>query len=260
MALPGEEYEAPACCKACGRGADGEDIPVNTVGRWLFGVPGYRGHLSASAETNSEVVTLAVPSGMPEAAVALLDALLRAFPDWYESWYDTRLATAAAGLPEDDSTGTPDTSAGTMAAPAVSEDKLYGFDHETLDQLADRLEPQLVDGDPAVRRWLAQEVFYWVAVNHPALTPLQVAAVANCVCYLVTGGGGEICGQTAREVILSRIQVRMRLRQAMECCLAPDGPVFEPVTALHLAVAKTQDGSYYDDPADYGAKNPGEVV
>lgn len=32
----------------CGRSDDGKDIPINSIGRWLFGVPGYMGHVRVS--------------------------------------------------------------------------------------------------------------------------------------------------------------------------------------------------------------------
>ncbi|NLE07257.1 MAG: hypothetical protein GX627_01415 [Parcubacteria group bacterium] len=38
-------YNQPIKCDAKGQSKDGEEIVVNTVGRWLFGVPGYSGHI-----------------------------------------------------------------------------------------------------------------------------------------------------------------------------------------------------------------------
>ena len=39
-----ELYHAPIECGISGRTDSGEEIPVNSVGRWLFGIPGYMGH------------------------------------------------------------------------------------------------------------------------------------------------------------------------------------------------------------------------
>jgi hypothetical protein len=38
-------YEERIKCDAKGQSKEGKKIAVNTVGRWLFGVPGYEGHL-----------------------------------------------------------------------------------------------------------------------------------------------------------------------------------------------------------------------
>ncbi len=34
-------------CPICGRDDNGKEIPIDTVGKWLFGVPGYMGHIRA---------------------------------------------------------------------------------------------------------------------------------------------------------------------------------------------------------------------
>lgn len=38
-------YDQPIKCDAKGQDRKGKKIAVNTVGRWLFGVPGYAGHV-----------------------------------------------------------------------------------------------------------------------------------------------------------------------------------------------------------------------
>ena len=38
-------YDQPVKCNIHGESNDGKKIAVNTVGRWLFGVPGYGGHI-----------------------------------------------------------------------------------------------------------------------------------------------------------------------------------------------------------------------
>jgi len=43
-----EFYFAPIETGIFGRTDSGEKIPINTVGRWLFGVPGYMGHIRVS--------------------------------------------------------------------------------------------------------------------------------------------------------------------------------------------------------------------
>lgn len=42
------EYHQPIECAIAGRTDTGQSIPINNVGRWLFGVPGYMGHIRVS--------------------------------------------------------------------------------------------------------------------------------------------------------------------------------------------------------------------
>jgi len=54
---------------------NGEPIPVNTLGRWIFGVPGYRGHYSQQIvyKQGNDVVAVYVPrEGQALVAVALI--------------------------------------------------------------------------------------------------------------------------------------------------------------------------------------------
>lgn len=39
------EYHLPIECEVSGRNDSGEEIPIDKVGKWLFGVPGYMGHV-----------------------------------------------------------------------------------------------------------------------------------------------------------------------------------------------------------------------
>lgn len=39
------EYHQPIVTGICGQTDSGQKIPINTVGKWLFGTPGYMGHI-----------------------------------------------------------------------------------------------------------------------------------------------------------------------------------------------------------------------
>lgn len=52
---------------------DGESIPVNSVGRWLFGVPGYEGHTRIVAVGN--LVEIYFSKDLPAEANELLFSL-----------------------------------------------------------------------------------------------------------------------------------------------------------------------------------------
>ncbi|MBP9819768.1 hypothetical protein KBC79_03440 [Candidatus Woesebacteria bacterium] len=60
-------------CEAQGKSRTGEPIHVNTLGRWLFGVPGYQGNLLISTE--GEVVSLGYSSESPTLAKQFLHQL-----------------------------------------------------------------------------------------------------------------------------------------------------------------------------------------
>jgi hypothetical protein len=48
----------------------GEEIPVNTLGRWIFGVPGYMGHcIFAGGE---RIITIYIPENSPKEVKELL--------------------------------------------------------------------------------------------------------------------------------------------------------------------------------------------
>ena len=45
-------YDQSLKCDEHGQSDDGKKIKVNTVGRWLFGVPGYDGHIRIVSDNN----------------------------------------------------------------------------------------------------------------------------------------------------------------------------------------------------------------
>lgn len=59
--------------QVAGRSDQGEEIPVNTLGRWLFGVPGYQGN--ARFVGWDEVPHVELPEDCPVHVVALLQGL-----------------------------------------------------------------------------------------------------------------------------------------------------------------------------------------
>ena len=44
-----------------GRRDDGTPVPVTTIGQWLFGVPGFRGHITVVVKENEIEINLALP-------------------------------------------------------------------------------------------------------------------------------------------------------------------------------------------------------
>ena len=60
-----DQYDTPVDCWQIGKDINGNDIPINTLGRWLFGVPGYDGHVRVVSEDNH--VTVHYPSEPSEA-------------------------------------------------------------------------------------------------------------------------------------------------------------------------------------------------
>ncbi len=56
-----------------GRDDSGKEIPINTLGRWVFGTPGFKGHIIAPAGTGDNV-TVQV-ADVPE-AVQLMNKIL----------------------------------------------------------------------------------------------------------------------------------------------------------------------------------------
>ncbi len=43
-------YNKKIACDDVGKDGDGNEIKVDTVGRWLFGVPGYDGHIRVTPD------------------------------------------------------------------------------------------------------------------------------------------------------------------------------------------------------------------
>ena len=68
------EYSAAIECPVQGQADNGDIIPINTVGRWLFGTPGYAGHIRV---INWEGVDAQVewPQGSPQEVEALISKL-----------------------------------------------------------------------------------------------------------------------------------------------------------------------------------------
>lgn len=55
-----------------GRSDDGQEIPINTLGRWIFGVPGYQGNvIFEGGET--EKIRIRIPKNFPEEGKRLLE-------------------------------------------------------------------------------------------------------------------------------------------------------------------------------------------
>lgn len=60
-----EEYNLPVDCWQVGKDAAGNEIKIDRLGRFLFGVPGYDGHLRIVA--NGPEITIYYPSEPVEA-------------------------------------------------------------------------------------------------------------------------------------------------------------------------------------------------
>jgi len=54
----------------------GEIIPIDTLGKWVFGVPGYRGHIRVNGDMDDEL-TVELPAGAPSEAFALVERGLK---------------------------------------------------------------------------------------------------------------------------------------------------------------------------------------
>lgn len=69
-------YDQPVKCDASGQSKDGKEIAVDTVGRWLFGVPGYEGHIRIVAADDK--VSLYYPKESPKVVHELVSSLKEA--------------------------------------------------------------------------------------------------------------------------------------------------------------------------------------
>ncbi len=67
-----EEYNWPVDCWQIGKDSAGNEIKVDRLGRFLFGVPGYDGHIRVAA--NGSEITIYYPSE-PAEAEALFNKL-----------------------------------------------------------------------------------------------------------------------------------------------------------------------------------------
>lgn len=69
-----ELYHLPIETGICGQTDSGKEIPINTVGRWLFGTPGYMGHVRVDGwEGNLAKVEL--PKDSPSVVHGLVNRL-----------------------------------------------------------------------------------------------------------------------------------------------------------------------------------------
>lgn len=68
-----EFYNQPIDCDIEGQDKNGKKIAVNTVGRWLFGVPGFDGNIRISTE--NEKVLIHYPKEAPQEVHDLLSKL-----------------------------------------------------------------------------------------------------------------------------------------------------------------------------------------
>ncbi len=69
-------FHRPIECGISGRSDIGQLIPINSVGRWLFGVPGYMGHVVVS-NWGDDLCKVEFPTGSPLAVGELVEALKR---------------------------------------------------------------------------------------------------------------------------------------------------------------------------------------
>jgi hypothetical protein len=67
-------YHAPVETGISGRTDSGEEIPINTVGRWFFGVPGYMGHVRVS-NWEGNLAKVEFPADSPSIVHELVDRL-----------------------------------------------------------------------------------------------------------------------------------------------------------------------------------------
>lgn len=69
-------YTTPVYCLAEGIDKEGNKIKINSLGRWLFGAPGYQGHIRIVPQKDS--VILFYPSESPEIVHSFIDSLKEA--------------------------------------------------------------------------------------------------------------------------------------------------------------------------------------
>ena len=69
-------YDQPIKCAIEGRDKEGKQIEVNSVGRWLFGVPGYEGRSRIAAKGSS--ILIYYPKKSPKVVDELLQSLKEA--------------------------------------------------------------------------------------------------------------------------------------------------------------------------------------
>ena len=62
-----------------GHDDSGNKIPINILGKWLFGVPGYMGHIRV--DSGADVVTVHLPENCPEEAIQLTEEVVKSLKD-----------------------------------------------------------------------------------------------------------------------------------------------------------------------------------
>ena len=73
------EYHLPIEPTWTGRNDAGEEILVNTLGRWAFGVPGFRGRLMFEGGELRRIVVYYPPESPPE-LISMLEKAIRLLP------------------------------------------------------------------------------------------------------------------------------------------------------------------------------------
>ena len=87
----------------------------------------------------------------------------------------------------------------------------------------------------------------------PESSPQRKAAFANCVAYLTTGVSGGYGGPSIREHAVGVLYAgsSMLFREAVKLCMSDKGPIFGPLTDLHLDIwYEESDICFDDDPQD----------
>lgn len=69
-----ELYHQPIVTGIAGRTDSGQEIPINSVGRWLFGVPGYMGHIRVDNWEGTDC-KVEFPRDSPDVIFALINRL-----------------------------------------------------------------------------------------------------------------------------------------------------------------------------------------
>ena len=68
------EYHRRIHTGISGRSNDGREIPINNVGRWLFGTPGYMGHIRVS-NWKGTLAQVEVPEKSPQIVFDLIQKI-----------------------------------------------------------------------------------------------------------------------------------------------------------------------------------------
>jgi hypothetical protein len=79
------------------------------------------------------------------------------------------------------------------------------------------------------------QAYELIKEKRPEIGEAKKAIFVNCVGYLVTGASGGIGGPSVREHAVGYLYHvgSYSFEQAVEICLADDGPVFGPLQRIH---------------------------